>query len=39
MIARLFRRWRIRRTYKQLCEAMNYSKARQDGFARWRNRR
>lgn len=33
---RLLRRWRVRRAYRQLCEAMAYSKARRAAFDRWR---
>lgn len=34
----LFRRWRIRRTYRALCEAFAYSKATTERMAWWRER-
>lgn len=38
MLARLIRWWRARRTYAQLCEAMEYSKARREATERWSKR-
>lgn len=35
-LRRLIRRWRARRTYRTLCEAIEYSAARRAAFERWR---
>lgn len=38
MIKRFKRWWRIRRTYRQLCEAMAWSERDKADKARWKNR-
>lgn len=35
MLVRLIRRWRAWRHYRQLCEAIEYSKARREAMERW----
>jgi hypothetical protein len=38
MIQRLIRWWRARRAYKELCEAMEYSRLRREAMERWSKR-